>query len=103
MASASAYEVARGTTAAASNDAPSRPTAKSVTAAEPATGRSASAASLAEPKGPEPPIAVAVATMIEMLMTLAKTEPDTESMRMSLRSSAPAPRSTTALAWYSCM
>ena len=62
------------TTAPASADAPIRPIANSGPA-PPATGFNASAASAAEFSGPVPPMAVAVATMIVMVMTHAKIAP----------------------------
>ena len=74
-ASATAYDVARGTMAAASAEAPSRPMPKSVSALAPATGSRAWAASAAEFSGPEPPMAAAVAMMIAIDTTLAKMAP----------------------------
>ena len=55
--------------------------ANSASAPDPATGRSAWAASEAEVSGPFPPIAAAVAMMIVIEMTQAKSAPEIASIR----------------------
>ena len=52
-------------------------------AADPTTGSSACAASLADVSGPVPPMAAAVAMMIENEMNMARIEPVIESIRSS--------------------
>ena len=76
-----AYALDSGTTAPASADAPIRPNANSSSAAGPATGRSACAASLADVSGPVPPMAAAVAMMMVMEITQANSAPEIASIR----------------------
>lgn len=95
-----AYDVDSGTTAAASADAPSSPTANSTVADEPTTGSSALAACVADVSGPWPPIAAATATMIDIEITLQKIDPTIASARAARWSDGWVPRSaTTAAAW----
>ena len=80
-ASLMAYALDSGTTAPASADAPISPSANSSSAAAPATGFSALAASAAEVSGPVPPMAAAVAMMIVIETMHANTAPEMASIR----------------------
>src|SRR6185437_16946799 len=102
-ASATAYDVDSGTTAAARAEAPSNPRPNSHSAADPATGSRAWAAWAAELSGPVPPSTAAVATMMELDTNDASNAPPMASTRSNLNSSGPIPLSTTAPASYSWM
>ena len=80
-ASLMAYALDSGTTAPASADAPISPSANRSSAADPATGRSACAASDAEVSGPRPPMAAAVAMMIVIDTMHANKAPEIASIR----------------------